>query len=545
MSPRGSPGGSRETVRERAREPAEDTARAPGPDSAPAEAGGRPSDGLLALHGSAGNAAIARLLSRQPEGDSQPAEPDAAQTAGPQPAAAGTPAPAWATQAQAQATAQATLTLLTTKLLPFMSAHADPIVRNTAELFTGATPMLTMSPITKRSDSAAQLAKPTTPTWAVAATHDAFFTGVTMDNVTFSQKDMIGTLKGTVMLIRGHDNSGTPLSLDEIAGTVTHECSHFFVKRYGELPQTTNASSFDRYADEFRAYWVEHGDYSHLAPKEKAEKIRKHLVGTQNDPSSGYSNFRTPYWAAEPPPNVFKQKVDALAAPIGFNLTNSIRLDRLFTLFQNQQAGTATVNEIILAIDALPVSERKEAAGANLIATAIGKLSADDATRVRAALNAPTVPEYTEKLNPTKSPAMSAFLASIVSGKADDITAAYVALSRSDRGTLVGNVAFLVYVRDHQMATSGQACTHAVTQTGDPDQYRRMAEFLAELSRAKLEADAGTLTAVPPYVTAAMGRLQERARWALFAFGRDGAMRDYVDVLPRKIAWEIRERLRD
>ena len=107
------------------------------------------------------------------------------------------------------------------------------------------------------------------------------------------------------------------------------------------------------------------------------------------------------------------------------------------------------------------------------------------------------------------------------------------------------NAAFLVYVKSHQAATSGRACTFAVTETGDPEQYNRMAEFLAELSRAKLEADAGTLTAVPPYVTAAMRKLQERARWALFAFGRDGAMKDYVDVLPKKIAWEISERLRD
>ena len=539
--------GAREPVPEGLREPAEDLAGAPGRAAAAPEAGTMDREAVLALERSAGNAAVARMLARRPGDEAQAdgAEPDAARTGAQQPTATGTPAPAWGTQAQAQATAQATLTLLTTRLLPFMSAHADPIVRNTAELFTGTPPMLTMSPITKRSDSPAQLAKPTTPTWAVPATHDAFFTGVTMNNVMFSQKDMIGTLRGTVMLIRGHDAGGSPLSLDEIAGTVTHECSHFFVKRYGELPQTSNASSFDRYADEFRAYWVEHGDYQRLAPKEKAEKIRRHLVGTKNDASSGYSNFRGPYWAPEPPPNVFKQKVDALAAPIGFNLTNSIRLDNLFTLFQKQQAGTATVNEVIVAIDALPPSERKEAAGANLIATAIGKLAPDDAARVRAALNVPTVPEYTEGLNPKKSPAVSAFLTSLVGGKADEIKAAYVAMPKNDRGTLAQNPAFLVYVDHHQEASSGRACTYALTETGDPDQYNRMAEFLAELSRAKLEADAGTLTAVPPYVTAAMGRLQERARWALFAFGRTGAMKDYVSVLPEKIAWEISDRLRD
>jgi hypothetical protein len=118
-------------------------------------------------------------------------------------------------------------------------------------------------------------------------------------------------------------------------------------------------------------------------------------------------------------------------------------------------------------------------------------------------------------------------------------------MPKNDRGTLAQNPAFLVYVDHHQEASSGRACTYALTETGDPDQYNRMAEFLAELSRAKLEADAGTLTAVPPYVTAAMGRLQERARWALFAFGRTGAMKDYVSVLPEKIAWEISDRLRD
>src|SRR6476660_8994420 len=110
-----------------------------------------------------------------------------------------------------------------------------------------------------------------------------------MDHVDHHRSDMIGTLDDDVMYVRGHDSSGVTSSLEEMAGIVVHEVSHFMVKRYGDLPNSGNASSYDRYADEFRAYWMEPGRaWSNLPPKDKAAAIRRHLVGTQGDPSSGY-----------------------------------------------------------------------------------------------------------------------------------------------------------------------------------------------------------------------------------------------------------------
>ena len=63
-------------------------------------------------------------------------------------------------------------------------------------------------------------------------------------------------------------------------------------------------------------------------------------------------------------------------------------------------------------------------------------------------------------------------------------------------------------------------------------------------ARIKEEASAGTLTAVPDYVTEALGRLHEYSRWTFFSWGRNDVMREYVNVLPRPIANEISERLR-
>ena len=67
-----------------------------------------------------------------------------------------TPAPDWSTQAKAEATAKATRRRLRTDLIAHMQAHASQSVRNTAELFTGNPPMLTLDATTKRSDSAGQ-----------------------------------------------------------------------------------------------------------------------------------------------------------------------------------------------------------------------------------------------------------------------------------------------------------------------------------------------------------------------------------------------------
>ena len=169
---------------------------------------------VLALQREAGNAAVARMLSRQ-------GTIEAPAAAAPQPAPA---APNWATPVTAQATAVATRTRLRSQLLPYMVNHSDPVVKNTAELFTGATPLLTLDAITKRSDSAVVVANPANPAWVTARAHDAYFTGVTQapGNVLFAEPNMSGTLVGTTMFLRGHDSGGNLFTLEYMAGVVTH-----------------------------------------------------------------------------------------------------------------------------------------------------------------------------------------------------------------------------------------------------------------------------------------------------------------------------------
>jgi hypothetical protein len=490
-------------------------------------------EAVLALQRGAGNAAVARLLARQ------------GATASPAAAATATPAHAdWSSPANAQTTAAATRTRLLTQLLPFMTSHRDPIVRNTAELFTGPTPLLTMDAITKRPDSALQVAKPTNPAWVTANPHDAYFTGTTITNVHFMQPNMIGTILGSTMYVRGHDAAGDPQSLDELAGVVTHEVSHYFVSQYGELPATKNAISYDRYADEFRAYWVEyHGIASGLSGADKAKKIREHLVGTSGDPNSGYSNFHAAYFAAGT--NAFKTAVDALAGPVGYNLTNSIRLHRLWLLFGQQASGAATVDDLVLAIDALPVAERQEAARASLLTSLIAKLPATDGKRIRRALDAPTVAEYTQQVNPSGSPAIAGLLKAIVAGHDDEIKQAYRVLGARDRNAVAMNAAFLAYLDFHLTDAAIQACVYAMVASHDAAQYDAMAAFVSSLRSAKDENDLFGISSAPSYVIDAMDKLTDESRWSFFSWARNGALKQYADVLPAKVANEIRERLRD
>jgi hypothetical protein len=470
--------------------------------------------GVLALQRAAGNRAVGRLLARRES---------------------------WATPAQAQATATATRTRLRTQLLPYMQRHGRQIVRNTAELFTGTNPLLTMDAITKRSDSQAQVASPTAPGFVTPALYDAFFTGVTMNNVDYHQKRMIGTLSGTTMFVRGHDADGDLESLEDMANTVVHECSHFFVEQYGELPQTSQAGSFDRYADEFRAFWVE-GEYGDLADAERAARIRERLVGTAGDPSSGYPALHAAYFA--PGPNQFRAQVDALTGPLGYNLSNSIRLHNLWLLFREQAAGTKTVDDLIFAIARLPAAERAEAARSTLIRgleTAIGGVGA---RRVRAALSVPTSADYVGRINPAGSQPINVFLGAIIYGRPDLLKRCYGDLPPADRRTLTRNAAFMVFVDHHLLDSALRAAVWAMTETWQTSQFDAMVAFVDSLRRAKAEADAGTLNGVPDYVTQAIGALHDYSRWTFFSWSREGALRDYVDVLPGGVARDIRERLR-
>jgi hypothetical protein len=406
-----------------------------------------------------------------------------------------------------------------------MVTHANPMVRNTAEFFSGPNPLLTLDAITKRSDSNAQMAK--APAGYDPTLYDAFFTGTSMNNITYSQTNMIGTLKGGVMYLRGHYNSGGLMGLEDMASTVVHEVSHYLVKQYGELPKTaTDSASFDRYADEFRAYWVEpKGVGAGLSDADKAAAIRTHLVGTAGNPASGYPELHTAYFA--PGANDFKTKVDALAGPIGFNVTNSLRLHRLWQLLTAPPRDTEDIGVIATLIGALTPAERREARASSLIAKLIGKLATQDAARLRRALDL-LISDKFEK-----------FMAAVASGKAEDIKTAYGDLARSDQGAMAMNAGFQASVERLVGDPAGRARIFAMTETGRSGQYDAMTALLDALGKAK---DSGT-TDLPDDLAAALTGLNERVRWSFFL--NQGAMKQYVDVLPPKLASAIRARLRD
>ena len=431
------------------REPA-DAVRAPAPAVAPAR------HDVLALQRRIGNRAVGRMLARR------------------EAEATGPPAVDWSTQAKAEATATETHRRIRTDLVAHMKASASLIVRNTVELFTGNPPLLTLEPTTKRSDSDAKVAEG--GAGVDALNDDAYFRGVKMDNVHFQSKEMIGTLDGTTMYLRGHDSGKTLRTLDQLAATVVHEVSHFLVSQYGELPGTdTSASSYDRYADEFRAYWVSDGGVGHgLTGAARATAIREHLVGTAGDATSGYADLHKRYFKEGE--DDFKAKVDALAGPTGYNVGNSLRLHRLWQLLTRKRKDDETIGDIVLMVSALTVDERREAKASPLIARLIGRLGEDEAKRVRTALDKMVGPKYER------------FLAAIVGGKADEIKAAYADLPRDDRVAIAMNAGFLVNVGRLVADAGARARLYAMTTTGDTAQYDAMARFL-DAARAAKDVD--------------------------------------------------------
>ena len=135
------------------------------------------------------------------------------------------------------------------------------------------------TPMTKRSDSADLNLKHGTD----AAKTAYYFYGTKQDNEQEDDLDTLGTIEGDgTIVIRGKDpTSGALRSHNDIVGTLVHETSHIIVKDYGEHAKTaTDAGSFDRYKDEFRAYFIEpHSSFSGMSEDDRADAIRDHLCG--------------------------------------------------------------------------------------------------------------------------------------------------------------------------------------------------------------------------------------------------------------------------
>ncbi len=211
-----------------------------------------------------------------------------------------------------------------------------------------------------------------------------YFYGPKEDNTHRHGPSTVGTVDGDTIIVRGFNpGSATLRTEQDLANTFVHEASHILVSSYGEHPETdTDAASFDRYKDEFRAYWIEpSGDFppgSYATDAARAHAIRDHLVGTGPAPSQGgYTRLRLEYWGSADTPQStapdadFKRQVDAHTAPDGFNLENNPRLDRLFQLLRDYDSGLLLDPSLVPLVafmrTELSADERRAAAASPLV----------------------------------------------------------------------------------------------------------------------------------------------------------------------------------
>ena len=414
------------------RDRAEDPAQAPPAPAAPAI------QHVMAMQRSAGNQAVAAALARHAEDRAPEQVP---------PGAGAAPA---LTQAAQEAEAVRTWGMLRT-VHQLMLASPDTRTRNTGLMLdppgeASQGHRVHVQPMTLRSDSRAARGRP-------RRQRDA-------DRLLLLRLDARTTSTGTARPPSARSWAATRCSCaaggpaatgrrnENVMGALVHETSHILVKDYGEHPGTaTDAASFDRYRDEFRAYFVEpHGNFDGRVGADRVAAIRTHLVGTSAT-AGGYPDLRAAYWALPAATNTFKQQVDAHTAPDGFNLDNSPLLDRLVALLRDERAGRATVEATLFQVTVLSPAERQEAAGASLIATLLAALPPADAQRIRQALTSPAAVGFGRELNPNQVPEITAFLEAVGTKAPDRIVETYRACPAAARGDIAMNAHVLTWLR--------------------------------------------------------------------------------------------------
>ncbi len=446
------------------------------------------------------------------------------------------PTPAQAAQAAQEAEAVETVGRLRTAH-QHMAHSADLRIRNTAELFDppGSPPQgrrMRAEPMTLRSDSAQLVADR-----GENPAQDAYyFRGIHQDNEQKHGPTTLGTIDGTTLLVRGRGSSGTWQSEDDMVGTFVHEASHVLVADYGEHPGTsTDAGSFDRYKDEFRAYFVEPSFFPALAGDARAAQIKIQLVGTALN-SGGYPDLNANYWAT--PATPLKAQIDGHLRPDGFNLNNSARLDRLVGLLRELAAGTSTTDDVLFQISVLSPAERAEAAGATLMTTLLGRVPAADAGRIRSALTSPAAVGFGHDLNPHDSPKVTALLSAIVGGDEETIKQAYRDCAPTDKGAVYMNPHVLAWIR-HAMPADviKRANVIVMLNTGSVAQYDATAELQRQLY------DAHGAATLPEPLRAALRAMSFTGKLSFYRFG-DEAYRFAVNPLPEAFRGEVNAILR-
>ena len=505
----------------------------------PRGAAGTPAQ-VLALQRHAGNAAVGRLLQRDEDhGATAVAEPGAvAAPAGP----AAAPVPG---QAAAEAVAVETVTRIDKAIAEMAKATDNPTISNTAQLLRGSPPRVRFTPMTPRSDSETIR----TARGQAAGSVVYFVTGTTQPPLGATPgsppagtlekgPNVMGTIKGdNLVIIRGRDGNGTWRSEEDIKGALIHESSHILVKSYGEHPDTkTDAASFDRYKDEFRAYFVEQfGDFADEKDLDKrAAKIKRHLIGASLADNKGYSNLRNAYWTL-PAGDKFRTDIDNHKRPDGFNLTNSIRLDELFAALGPAAADPFAVDDVMVAVNRLTAAERVEARSSSLIRAKADACGADAAKRIFAALDAPAKTEYTSRLNPGSNPRIARLYEELARSDPERIRDAFTALKPEERGELQFNPATMVFVDHNILEPRKRACVYAMLTSRSSTQYLAMESFLEECFLTYIGSYGDPPTELPAELRAAAKRLTLFSRLALYRLVED-ARKESVDVLPPPVS---------
>jgi hypothetical protein len=490
------------------RDRAEDPAQAPPAPAAPAI------QHVMAMQRSAGNRAVAAALARHAEDRAPEQVP---------PGAGAAPA---LTQAAQEAEAVRTWGMLRT-VHQLMLASPDTRTRNTGLMLdppgeAGQGHRVHVQPMTLRSDSPQLVADR-----GDNATQTAYyFYGSTQDNEHRHGPTTLGTIMGgNTVLVRGRRAGGDWQTNENVMGALVHETSHILVKDYGEHPGTaTDSASFDRYRDEFRAYFVEpHGNFEGRVGADRVAAIRTHLVGTSAT-AGGYPDLRAAYWALPAATNTFKQQVDAHTAPDGFNLDNSPLLDRLVALLRDERAGRATVEATLFQVTVLSPAERQEAAGASLIASLLAALPPADAQRIRQALTSPAAVGFGRELNPNQAPEITAFLEAVGTKAPDRIVETYRACPAAARGDIAMNAHVLTWLgRTLANEQLLRTCVTCMVTGRSFAYFERVATFARACSAAAGAA------AMPDALRSALRGLSLDVRLAYYRFCED----DYRDrVLP-------------
>jgi hypothetical protein len=528
---------TRRADQDREREP-----QRPGERERPAQTPGVPvasrQQAILRAQRTVGNRAVAGMLARHADHDLSP------ETGGGGGGAAAPPAAAPGAREAAEAEAVATvgrLRAIHQRMGGFRAAAGDARearvgatgeerIQNTALLLNipgsaGGGRRFSIQTMTLRSDNAQLL----NDRGENAADTAYYFLGTAQDNEMRKGPNVMGTVRGTTIIVRGKDQSGTWRNEDDLIGVFVHEVSHLLVSGYGEHPGTdTDAASFDRYKDEFRAYFIEpFGNFDHIVdPDAKARAIKTHLVGTSAT-AGGYEYLRGAYWAGNAATNQFRISVDAHMRPDGFNQSNSPRLDRLFSLLRDCRAGRATVEQVLLQISLINDSERADAQAAPLVQRLTRELGGSDATRIRDALVHPRQANYGREINPNDSPQVTTFLDAIATGTDEQLVEAYRPISAADRASIHMNAAAFVFADRRTTNLRRKAKLYAMIVGRSFVYWDRMEGFLAALDRTR--AEAREATQIPPEVRTALRGLSFEVRLAFFRLTED-ARRLYVDT---------------